>query len=1139
MYLCRPRPYADLKIQRVSSRLLPDCAQFRLRFRRIRERTPTARSLSTVPGQTDEEASILYTKRYRYDRIAKTHRGTLASAAGDGSWSSGDLGPGERGSVSSRSRSSQRTPTLRAAKRRFSRMPVTGLTREKFYFQVITTPTSDTVGTSLLLHFDSKRYIFGHVSEGTQRACIQRGISLKKVKNIFLSGRVEWKYTGGLIGMILTLADTQAAERQSEKIRSVTTGFVTTVPPLLEDCSEQGGTSADGSLTIHGGENLMHTLACARGFVFRKGMPIHVKEFERSDAPHLEKPTWSDENIQVWAMPIIPSSSTTIDTDDTETSDADITSPGNKRRKRSHDQSEGEIETGITTNSPDQHLQHQELRQKIVSEMFDSNWNRDALIETPLADVKMPAALFVRDPGTKKIVKYDGPKPGDAEALPNIQVLVRKPWPGALIQDLPPIQDVDHKIAMSYIVQGYPQRGTFDPTKAKALGVPKGPLYSALAAGNSVTLNNGTIATPEMVLGPTKPGRGIAIIDLPAKKYVASLISRPEWAFEDIRSGITAICWILGPGVVGSPELQKFMDSMPGVEHVVSSRDVNPNYLALDSSAASAIRLSRVCNTYFPVPIHDNLTVPQLPLLHTKPQLHSSIIAAERGLKIQVQPKFLINKDQVPPFLNTAEIVRNLPQKVQDYATLAREQLASEVADASDAERNRSSSFDPEIITLGTGSALPSKYRNVSATLLRTEKYGNFLFDCGENTLGQLKRMFDGPTLSEVLRNLKLIWLSHLHADHHLGTVSILIAQKHALRSETQRSKHQNAHEVPGPLPRLVVASSSKMLRFFEEYGRNESLGDIQYLFCHGNEISLVDNSLGKTKSMLQQLGIKFFRTTAVEHCSGAQAISITFANDFKFSYSGDCRPSASFAKIGQGSDVLVHEATFDDDMEGDALAKKHCTIGEALGVAAKMEAKNVILTHFSQRYQKLPVMENVKLPSTPNATSQSDIEEPPAFLGELGETGDVFPSFDSKLTGGSKTLFRMTSPNPSITPSPHLKMNLCVAFDYMRVRVSDVKHMKKFTPALAALFEAEQAKQLNEPAPQTDNETSNQKSRRYQRSTSPHKNMSRNSNLDVEISQGSYDSERKPNEEQKGQPKRMSKQEGALILQGSTCPDS
>ena len=83
--------------------------------------------------------------------------------------------------------------------------------------------------------------------------------------------------------------------------------------------------------------------------------------------------------------------------------------------------------------------------------------------------------------------------------------------------------------------------------------------------------------------------------------------------------------------------------------------------------------------------------------------------------------------------------------------------------------------------------------------------------------------------------------------------------------------------------------------------------------------------------------------------------MSFTFPNGFKFSYSGDCRPSRAFARIGKDSTVLVHEATFADDMLDDAKAKKHSTMGEAIGVGRMMDARRVLLTHFSQRYQNYP----------------------------------------------------------------------------------------------------------------------------------------------------------------------------------------
>lgn len=1148
MYLRWPQLHADINLQRVSNRFLPDGARYSVRpiEREIRKRITAARTLSTGFALSDsKEVDQAPRTRHNSDPKLNQEHGAQASAGSDGSWRSRDLRSSESGRVIVSSCHSQRALTTSAANRKSggtafgrgirqgrstSKMAPTGAAREQFYFQFITTPTSDTVGTTLLLHFNSKRYIFGSVSEGTQRACIQRGIGLKKVKHIFLSGKVEWRNTGGLIGMILTMADAQAAERESEKLRSASTATSTIVSRISEVSSEQSRSSGDGSLMIHGGENLMQTLACARGFVFRKGMPISVNEFEYSNEVHLGNPTWSDENIQVWAMPIAPSASEPFDSDDMESSDVSAPSPGTKGRKRSHDQFKREDDESIAPSSPGQHLRHQELRQSIVSDMFNSEWNRDALFEMPLADVKMPAALFVRDPETKKIVNYSGPKPGGEVPLPDIKILVRNPWPGALIEDLPPLRDLGFKTATSYIVQGYPQRGKFDPKKAKALGVPRGPLYSSLAAGNSVVLENGTIVSPDMVLGPTKPGRGIAIVELPSKRYVANLISRPEWTSEQIRNGIAAICWILAPGVGRSLELKKFMESTPSVEHIVSSADVNPNYLALDSSAASAIRLSRICKSYFPVPVHDNVTVPQLQLPHSKAHRLSGFTAADRGLKIQVEPEFQIRKDEIPPLLNTAEVVRNLPPKVEQYATLAREQIAAELGFPNNSDyagECKDPLFDPEIITLGTGSALPSKYRNVSATLLRTGEYGNFLFDCGENTIGQLQRIFDGPTLAKVLMNLKFIWLSHLHADHHLGTVSVLTAQRHAFLVEARKLGEQSIDEAPEIHQRVVVASGSRILKFLEEYESVETLGNIQQLLCQAYEAPISDNSEEKTKSVLKQLGMKYLGTTSVEHCTGAQAISIKFANGFKFSYSGDCRPSVAFAKLGKGSDILVHEATFDDDMEGDALAKKHCTTGEALGVAAKMEAKNVILTHFSQRYQKLPVMENVKLPSSPEEPPKRSAGESPALLGEHGETRmatlDASPASDSKLTAGSKALLEMAGLDASMSHVPKLNMNICVAFDYMRVRVSDIKHMQKFTPALAALFQAEQMKQFNDDAtPQAKSDTINRAkgSKRSQQSTNVGKNGSQKTGLEGGIPRHPNGSMKEQKEGKKTEPK-------------------
>ena len=67
--------------------------------------------------------------------------------------------------------------------------------------------------------------------------------------------------------------------------------------------------------------------------------------------------------------------------------------------------------------------------------------------------------------------------------------------------------------------------------------------------------------------------------------------------------------------------------------------------------------------------------------------------------------------------------------------------------------------------------------------------------------------------------------------------------------------------------------------------------------------------------------------------------------------------PSRKLADMGRGSDLLIHEATMEDGMEDEARIKTHSTTSQAIEVGRWMEAKFILLTHFSQRYSRIPVM--------------------------------------------------------------------------------------------------------------------------------------------------------------------------------------
>lgn len=71
--------------------------------------------------------------------------------------------------------------------------------------------------------------------------------------------------------------------------------------------------------------------------------------------------------------------------------------------------------------------------------------------------------------------------------------------------------------------------------------------------------------------------------------------------------------------------------------------------------------------------------------------------------------------------------------------------------------------------------------------------------------------------------------------------------------------------------------------------------------------------------------------------------------------YSGDTRPCERLTAAGAGATLLIHEATFEPALRAHALRKRHSTSDEAIAAGGRMRAYRTLLTHFSQRYPKLP----------------------------------------------------------------------------------------------------------------------------------------------------------------------------------------
>ena len=65
--------------------------------------------------------------------------------------------------------------------------------------------------------------------------------------------------------------------------------------------------------------------------------------------------------------------------------------------------------------------------------------------------------------------------------------------------------------SLGYVLQEHVRRGRFDVEKAKAAGIPEGPLWGKLAKGEPIELADGGRLTAEGFVGATRPGRLVAI----------------------------------------------------------------------------------------------------------------------------------------------------------------------------------------------------------------------------------------------------------------------------------------------------------------------------------------------------------------------------------------------------------------------------------------------------------------------------------------------------------------------------------------------------------------------------------------------------------------------------------------------------
>ncbi|KAI6010112.1 hypothetical protein EDC04DRAFT_3072447 [Pisolithus marmoratus] len=817
---------------------------------------------------------------------------------------------------------------------------------------VLSTLSSDTE-PSVVIAFDSAKYLF-NVGENTTRSYLQSRQTWRKTRGIFLTS-ISTQRTSGLPGLLMTFADAGRSQ-----------------------------------VRVTGPSGLLHLIASMRRYTYRENLDVTPSEVPL--VPD-DQPVYKDENITVFAMPINPTLDQSQDEDALDCKDGHSNVLKRKRdmsperpAKRGSNNQQARTTPEVDPSMPIDELMErsdfdptslkgdraQEWRRRIVKLMF------------PATQVPQSTGNGDKSQKGKRKGKENAVKPSPDEP-PNTKYVqqppgLKRPLP---VPDRSLVGSSDQRLrpTLAYAIQGPRVRGKFDAQKAEALGLKHGPLRAVLARGQTVTVKvddgHGNLIDceikPSDCIGEGMLPGVVLLLDTPTLAHIPSLLAGfadggPFAKYRKLKSEdhiVRVIHHLCGDGVLEDERYRAFMNEFgPDVHHLVASRRYLPDPVTFTSAAYSQLRLNQLDADIFPIP---KFTTSAEMSLEAVAGLPAGTTAMQAGLSVSIHPPRTPVQDEntrkldlFHPAVCSDSLVK-LPDPILSSFSRSRAVVQSF---ASNPEADKIPGKDVLVCTLGTGSAIPSKFRNVSATLIHIPKYGYLLLDAGEGTWGQLVRKYGrDPSSSsnvwQMLRELKCIFISHIHGDHHIGLAKLL-AMRQCL-------------DPPSKAPLYLIANHT-VFQYLRDYDGLETLGlqagssnpvvwipadAIHWLKSSPSEESNRNGSRSwyttAHADLCASLGLRSLQTVDVEHRTLCHGLIIKHIDDWSIVYSGDTVPVHRLVQAGQNATLLVHEATMADDEADKARAKMHSTVGQAIDIGKKMNAYSTLLTHFSARYPTMP----------------------------------------------------------------------------------------------------------------------------------------------------------------------------------------
>lgn len=274
-----------------------------------------------------------------------------------------------------------------------------------------------------------------------------------------------------------------------------------------------------------------------------------------------------------------------------------------------------------------------------------------------------------------------------------------------------------------------------------------------------------------------------------------------------------------------------------------------------------------------------------------------------------------------------------------------------------------------QLTILGNSSATPTRDRNQSGQYLRMGTH-YFLLDCGEGTQSRILK-YD---LS--YQKIEAVFISHLHGDHFLGLPGLLNTMSLNGRKTPLRiigpSGLAELLEHHFTLAESHMSFPLEFTELTEEVGLVYKTERIEVeaiavqhripCFAYIFRESLTERTLNldacKNASVPQAYYSELKKGADFELPNGEVIPNdlLTFPGEppFSYGYITDTLYIEENVPRFAGLQVLYHEATFLNEMLDRAERTFHSTTSQAARFALKAQVHQLLIGHFSSRYQQL-----------------------------------------------------------------------------------------------------------------------------------------------------------------------------------------